>query len=285
MALGDHFGDLIRHGDHARAAHHRAVPEPLEDILLAMALVPGGDQRHAGRARHDKTGPRRCTSVRMNHIAPLAAHNASQRECGARDEDRIEVGDIEPDEVGARIGNFVLQPAAIRRDDHLMAGAAQDAHEIERARIRGPRMQRRRKHQHGQRPREHDDLANDLWRCDRNFDIRVRVERTARKSSRIQDRPHRPGATAHPESVATSDVIYRPRSWLDSPEQSASAIRLVALLAVSLRRHDRTHFAQNASAAPFEQVRIKIERRCCRSRRREELIGKAARAGSDGAVG
>ena len=63
---------------------------------------------------------------------------------------------------GAGIGDVVFQPAAVRGDDHLVAGAAQDAHEIERARIGRPRVQRRRKHEHGQRPREHDDLANGL---------------------------------------------------------------------------------------------------------------------------
>ena len=114
----------------------------------------------------------------------------------ARDEDRIEVGDIEPKELGARVGDFVFEPAAVRSDDHAMAGAAQNAHEIDCACIRRTRMQRRREHEHGERSRKRDDFANSFLRCDRNFDIRVRVERTARVSSRIQDRPHRPGAAA-----------------------------------------------------------------------------------------
>ena len=100
--------------------------------------------------------------MRVDDIAALLAHDARQREGGARDEDRIEVGDVEPDELGAGLGNLVLEPAAVRRDDHAMAAAAQDAHQIDRARIRRARMQRRRDDKHGERPRKRDDFAGRL---------------------------------------------------------------------------------------------------------------------------
>src|SRR3954463_2025092 len=99
----------------------------------------------------------------MYDIAMLSAHNAAQREGGARDEDRIEVGDIEPDELGAQVGDFIFQSAAVRRDEHAMTRRAQDAHEIDCARIGGTGMQRRREHEYSQRPRKRDDLANSFW--------------------------------------------------------------------------------------------------------------------------
>jgi len=93
----------------------------------------------------------------------LSAHNAAQREGGARDEDRIEVGDIEPDELGARVSDLVFEPAAVRRNQHAMTGHAKDAHEIDCARVGRTGMQRRREHEYGQRPRKRDDLANSFW--------------------------------------------------------------------------------------------------------------------------
>jgi len=48
IALHDQLGDLVGDRDHAFAAHHHAVVEALEQVLLAEALVPGGQERHAG---------------------------------------------------------------------------------------------------------------------------------------------------------------------------------------------------------------------------------------------
>jgi hypothetical protein len=157
--------------------------------------------------------------MRVEDVAMLAAHDVAQRESRARDENRIEISDIEPDDLGARVGDLVLEPAAVRRDEHAMVRGAQYAHEVHRAGVRRPRMQRRREHENGQRPRKRNDFANRLWCCDRNFGSRFRVERTARVCSRIQDRPHRPGAAVHPESASATDVIYRLRCSLDSPEK------------------------------------------------------------------
>ena len=78
------------------------------------------------------------------------------------DEDRIEVGDVETDELGAHVGHLVLEPAAVRDDDDAMAAAAQNAHQIDRARIGRARMQRRCDDEHGERPRERDDFAGRL---------------------------------------------------------------------------------------------------------------------------
>src|SRR5262249_6614498 len=47
VALGDQIGDLVAHREHAIAARHHAVVDMLEQVLLAEALVPGGEERHA----------------------------------------------------------------------------------------------------------------------------------------------------------------------------------------------------------------------------------------------
>ena len=51
--------------------------------------------------------------MRVDQIAAALAHDARQRKGGARDEDRIEVGDIETDELGTRGSDLVFEPAAV----------------------------------------------------------------------------------------------------------------------------------------------------------------------------
>src|ERR1700724_455238 len=50
MACGDQLGDLVARRDHPVAARHDAVVEMLERVLLAKALVPAGEERHARAA-------------------------------------------------------------------------------------------------------------------------------------------------------------------------------------------------------------------------------------------
>src|SRR5215813_14011503 len=49
VALVDEFGDLIARRNHVVAARHHTVVEALEPVLLTEALVPGGEECHAGR--------------------------------------------------------------------------------------------------------------------------------------------------------------------------------------------------------------------------------------------
>ncbi len=86
-----------------------------------------------------------------------------QRKRGAQDEDRVEVGDVETDEFRAGGSDFVLEPSAVRHDGHAMAVAGEDAHQIDRARVGGARMQGRRDDENGERTRKRDDFAG--WPC------------------------------------------------------------------------------------------------------------------------
>ena len=123
--------------------------------------------------------------MRVNDIAAARAHHPRQRKRSAQDEDRIEVGNVEADELRARRGDFVFEPPAVRHDDRAVARSAEDAYEIDRARVRGASMQRRRDDEHGQRPRKGDDLAGWSGVLTGYVGIRPRVERTARGCSRI----------------------------------------------------------------------------------------------------
>src|SRR5476649_2600641 len=64
VAVADQLRDLLAHRHDAVAARHDAVVEVLEDVLVAKALVPAGDERNAARPRGEIAAPGRRAAER-----------------------------------------------------------------------------------------------------------------------------------------------------------------------------------------------------------------------------
>ena len=152
VAVVDQFGDLVAHRDHAVAARHHAVVEPLERVLLAEALVPGGQERHAGHARR-----------RDRRSRPARGRGRAAGRNGARGRCRASANALRSTVAGlwlamssvdaGRAGrlDFAGEAAAARDDDRLVTGGGEDADELDDAGIGGAGLQRRHDDENAER--------------------------------------------------------------------------------------------------------------------------------------
>ena len=89
VAVVDQLRDLLAHRDDAVAARHDAVVQVLEDVLVAKALVPAGDERNAAQPRGDEGAPgrRRGRAHGSHRIGARARAGSARRRCAASEAD------------------------------------------------------------------------------------------------------------------------------------------------------------------------------------------------------
>ena len=151
VAVDDQLRDLLAHRHHAVAARHDAIVRVLEDVLVAEALVPTGEERNAARPRGEKSAPGRRTAERMDRVAFMLARDGVERNGAAQHAQRIVAGEIERHEFTARRRHVGDQPSGLRSHDGAVARLLEDAHQPERADIGRAGIERGHRDEHRDR--------------------------------------------------------------------------------------------------------------------------------------
>jgi hypothetical protein len=151
VAVADQLRDLLAHRHEAVAARHDAVVQVLEDVLVAKALVPTGDERNAARPRGEIGAPGRRAAERVDNVAFARARDPVQRSGAAQHPKRIVAGQVERYEFATGRRHVGDQPSGLRRHDGAVTRRGEDAHKSERADIGRAAIEGGHRDEHGDR--------------------------------------------------------------------------------------------------------------------------------------
>ena len=152
VAVVDQLGDLLAHRNHAVAARHDAVVQVLEDVLVAKALVPAGQERNAAQPRGEIGAPGRRSGRARGSTSHLCSRASRFSAAALRS---MTIGLLLAMSSGTNSPPAAVMSATSRpgcdADDGAMAGRGEDAHQPDRADIGGADIECRHDDQHGDR--------------------------------------------------------------------------------------------------------------------------------------
>src|SRR6185312_9827988 len=219
VAVIDELCQLLADGDDMIAARHHAVVEMLEQVLVAEAFVPAGQERQAAQARGDEGAPGAGPAERVDAVTAPLARQLAQGEGVAQHPDRIGGGDVERYELGAGGVDVGDEASGVRDDNRFVTGAAQDARKLDSAHVGGARFQSRRDDQDAHR------MRGAIRRVKTSAGWRGCRQNRHRQSYPRNRRLRRGGATDIKRSLGRSllrtslndrviEATYKPRGWL-----------------------------------------------------------------------
>ena len=193
----------------AGAARHDAVVEMLERVLLAKALVPGRDERHAGHAGRHQCAPGGRPAMGVHDIAAAPPHQIEQPRGVARERERTASRHVEAHELGARLRQARLEPPAGGRNDRTVARADEHFGQGDCALIGGADLDGRHRDQHRQ------------GTC--GFLCRIGAGLDAGRHRRRQRRVRSQDQASTPDECLTPRRLLRLRFWAGSLRRHVAA--------------------------------------------------------------